>query len=78
MPVLRFPHIPTRFASGGRLTICVGQSDPSTRQRHPRYPWPPAEAGSLSLAVASVGRAARGYPRDSSPFCHKQAKTASG
>jgi hypothetical protein len=78
MPALRFSHIPTRFASEGRLTNSVGLSNPSTRQRHPRYPGSRNRVGSLSLAVASVGATLAVSLRDGSLRCHKQVETASG
>jgi hypothetical protein len=53
MPVLRFPHISTRCASGGRLTTRVGLSDPSTHQRHPLSPRPRGLCLSLSSALGA-------------------------
>jgi hypothetical protein len=53
MPVLRFPHIPTGFASGGRLTTRVGLSDPSTHQRHPLCPRPYGLCLSLLRALGA-------------------------
>jgi hypothetical protein len=53
MPVLRFPHIPTRFASGGWLTTRAELSNPSTRQRHPLSPRPCGLCLSLSRALGA-------------------------
>ena len=72
MPVLGFPHIPTRFASGGRLTTRVGLSDPSTYQRHPLSPRPCGLCLSLSRVL---GTKLAVIPRDSSLFYPRQAAT---
>jgi hypothetical protein len=72
MPVLRFPHIPTGFTSGGRLTTRVGLSDPSTYQRHPLSPRPCGLCLSLSRAL---GTQLAVIPRDSSLFYHRHAET---
>jgi hypothetical protein len=72
MPVLGFPRIPTRIASGGRLIVAEWGSQPVNARETPTIS--PA-LRPLSLAVTSVGRAARSTPRDSLPFCHKQTET---
>ena len=68
MPVLRFPHIPTRFASGGRLTVPSGADQPVNA---PETPTISPALRPLPLAVASVGCVAREYSRDSALFSHK-------
>jgi hypothetical protein len=75
MPVLRFPHIPPRFASEGWLTTSVGQSDPSTYQRHPRYPDSRTESGACPSLSPALGTNLALTPRESSLFCYKQAKS---
>jgi predicted dehydrogenase len=72
MPVLRFLHVPTRFASGGWLTVPSGAAQPVNA---PETPTISLALRPLSLALTSVGRAARSYVRDSSLFCHKQPAT---
>ena len=68
MPVLRFPHIPTRFASGGWLTVPSGADQPVNA---PEAPTISPALRPMPLAVASVGYAARDYSRDSSLFYHR-------
>jgi len=59
MPVsLRFPHIPTRFASGGRLTVAEWGSRPVNA---PEAPTISPALRPMPLAVAGVGYVARGY-----------------
>jgi hypothetical protein len=55
-----------------------GAVQPVSALETPTIPRLLNEARSLSLAVASVGRKAREYARDSSLFSHKQTKTAIG
>ena len=62
MPVLRFPHLPTRFASGGWLTVPSGAVQPVNA---PETPTVSPALRPLSLALTSVGRAARSCLRDS-------------
>jgi hypothetical protein len=75
MPVLRFPHIPTRFASGGRLTCRVGQP---ARQRASGTHY---AHGSWSSQERAAGRhrplpVARRYRRDGAPFSPARGKPA--
>jgi hypothetical protein len=72
VPVLRFPHIPTRFASGGWLTVPSGAAQPVNA---PETPTISPALRPLPLALTSVGRAARSYLRDSALFCPKQTET---
>ena len=69
MPVLRFPHIPTRFASRGWLTVPRGAAQPVNA---PETPTVSPALRPLPLALSSVGRAARRYLHDSALFCRKQ------
>jgi hypothetical protein len=54
MPVLRFPHIPPRFASGGWLTLPSGAVQPVNAQVAPTMPLAPVWGRSLPLTVASL------------------------
>lgn len=65
------PHIPTRFASGGRLTTRVGRSGPPTCKRHPLYPGLPGEAGSLPLDVTILSTTLA-LPRDRQMVSHQR------
>ena len=72
MPVLRFPHMPTGFASGGWLTTPSGAAQPVNA---PETPTISPASRPLPLALTSVGRAARSFLRDSALFCHKRPET---
>jgi hypothetical protein len=72
VPVLWCPHIPTRFASGGWLTLPSGADQPVNA---PETPTISPALRPLPLALTSVGRAARRYLRDNALFCRKQAAT---
>jgi hypothetical protein len=61
MPVLRFPHIPTRFASGGRLTGAAWGSRPVNA---PGAPTMSPALRPLPLLSPALRRVARGFPRD--------------
>ena len=68
MPVLRFPHIPTRFASGGWLTVAEWGSQPVNA---PETPTISSALRPLPPAITSVERAARDYSRDRLSFLDK-------
>lgn len=56
MPVDSGSHAsPTRFASGGWLTDQVGQSSPSTYQRHPLYPGSQSKPGACLSLLPVLG-----------------------
>ena len=75
MPVLRFPHLPTGFASGGRVTTRGGLSDPATSQRPPLCPQP---CGLCLWLAPALGTKLAVTPRDNALFCHKQTNTERG
>jgi hypothetical protein len=75
MPVLRFPHIPTWFSSGGRLTVAEWGSRPVYVQVAPTIPQLRLGGQSLPLTVASLSTLLAVTPRDSSLYCHKQTQT---
>jgi hypothetical protein len=82
MPVLRFPHIPPRFASRGWLTVAEWGSLPINAPETPTIasaarPLPPAASRCLPLAPA-LGTKLAATPHETPPLCYKQAKTAIG
>ena len=75
MPVLRLAHIPTRFASGGWLTLPSGADQPVNAPETPTISTISPALRPLPLAITGVGRAARSCLRASALFCLKQTAT---
>jgi hypothetical protein len=82
MPELRFPHIPTGFASGGQLTAWVGQrayqpSGPEVagRSHHPPSAFPSPVGHRRSTTCRHVYRTLLAVaPRDRDSFSYSRAE----